>query len=368
MATSEVTDIQWMRHALSLAERGTGNVSPNPRVGCVIVHDGAVIAEGWHARYGGQHAEAHALAQADRIPADATLYVNLEPCSHHGKTPPCADAIIASGIKRVVVGMTDPYHEVAGRGIERLRAAGIEVVVNVCHDEAQWLNRFFTHHVTTGTPWVIAKIAQSIDGYIANADGTPRSITSPESRVRVHALRAEVDAVLTGIGTVLADDPLLTVRDVVGRSPRRIILDSTLRLPLTSRLVATTATSDVLVFCATDAAQTARADALRHVGVEVIGKECRDGKLDLAAIMHELGTAHGVGSVMVEAGPGLLTSLFALKFVHELRVLTAPLLLGSGLRWHSAPQDVGTEPSTWMLHEIDYVGGDLHQTFLPIRS
>lgn len=368
MAADEVNHDRWMRHALALAERGTGHVSPNPRVGCVIVHHDRILAEGWHARYGGPHAEAAALAALTHVPSDATLYVNLEPCSHHGKTPPCADAIIASGIKQVVVGMTDPYHEVAGRGINRLRDAGIDVVVDVCHDEALWLNRYFTHHVTTGRPWIIVKVAQSLDGYIARTPDAQTPLTSAASRAKVHALRAEVDAVLTGIGTVRADDPLLTVRDVDGRDPHRIILDTSLQIPVTARVVTTAASTPCTVLCSLEASRSEPADVLRARQVNVVGLPTVQDRLDLARVFSYLGTEMRIASVMVEAGPGLVSSLLANGHVDELRVHTAPLLLGDGVRWNASPASSGSEPARYLLHELDLVDGDLHSTYLPIRA
>jgi len=357
-----------MRHALSLAERGTGTVSPNPRVGCVIVHNNAVIAEGWHARFGGMHAEVHAMSSLTDVPTDATMYVTLEPCSHHGKTPPCVNAIIASGIKNVVVGTIDPNPQVAGVGIDTLRTHGVHVTVGVLHEECCWMNRYFMKHVTTGRPYVILKVAQSLDGKIASTAGTSTWITNEHSRERVHALRAECDAVLTGIGTVRADDPQLTVRHVEGRNPTRIVVDAQCSIPHTSALVAFACDVPTIVCCDHAMVTSERASRLRDRGVIVLGMPCNEGSLDLEALMTALGSEHQISSILVEAGPRLSTSLLAANLVDELRLHIAPIVMGSGMPWNDLPSVHPAAAARWNIVAEERVSTDLHLTCLPVNA
>ncbi|MBU3741345.1 MAG: bifunctional diaminohydroxyphosphoribosylaminopyrimidine deaminase/5-amino-6-(5-phosphoribosylamino)uracil reductase RibD [Candidatus Kapabacteria bacterium] len=366
MATATMNHEPYMRRALELASRGTGHVAPNPRVGCVIVHNDHIIAEGWHAVFGGPHAEVAALAGLDTVPADATMYVTLEPCAHQGKTPPCTNAIIASGIRNVVVGMSDPNPMVSGRGIAALREAGISVVTDVLAHECLWLNRGFAHWMTHRRPWVMAKIGQSLDGCMATWNGASKWITSQASRHVVHALRGEVDAVLTGVGTVLADDPLFTVRHVDGRSPMRIVLDTQLRTPIDGALVASTAVSPVVILCAADVNDSDAAQALRDRGCSVIGIPSVNGRLSIADALDVCATQFSVTMLLVEAGPTVLTSLLANNAIHELRLHTAPILLGDGLRWNMLRPDHPSTASTWVVHSLDYVDGDVHTTLLPV--
>src|SRR3954466_722160 len=225
----------WMERALALAERGRGAVEPNPLVGAVVVRDGTCVGEGWHQRYGGPHAEVHALAAAAEAARGATLYVTLEPCCHFGKTPPCTDAVLAAGVRRVVASMADPFPRVAGGGLDRLRAAGLEVEVGLLEDEARRLNAPYLKRLTTGLPYVTAKWAMTLDGKTAVASGDSRWISGPRSRALVHELRGRMDAILVGIGTALADDPLLTARPPGPRVACRVVLDGAARLDLASR-------------------------------------------------------------------------------------------------------------------------------------
>jgi len=360
MASAALTHKDYMYHALDLARRGTGRVAPNPRVGCVIVHRDRIIAEGWYDAFGGPHAEVHALRQLESVPANATMYVTLEPCFHHGKTPPCADAIIASGIQRVVVGMTDPNPLVSGRGIERLRQAGIDVISDVCSEECQWINRSFSHVMTHKRPYVIAKVAQSLDGCVASWNGTSKWITSQGSRRAVHALRHEVDAVLTGIGTVLADDPTFTVRHVEGRTPPRIVLDTALRLSVKSALVASVDKAPVIVCCAIDQADSDAAAALRDCGCTVIGLPAAEGQLQVDDLFDTCVNTLGLTSIMLEAGPTLVTSMLRANAIHELHLHTAPILLGDGLRWCGLRPDSPSQAQRWYTHTVTMVDGDVH--------
>ncbi|HZF69164.1 MAG TPA: bifunctional diaminohydroxyphosphoribosylaminopyrimidine deaminase/5-amino-6-(5-phosphoribosylamino)uracil reductase RibD [Gemmatirosa sp.] len=317
-----------MRRALRLAARGAGHVSPNPLVGCVIARGDVVVGEGWHEVYGGPHAEVHALRAAGFRARGATAYVTLEPCDHHGKTPPCTLALLAAGVARVVVAVADP-NPVAAGGLVRLRAAGVEVVVGVGADEARELLAPFLFDVAgAGRPWLTLKLATSIDGAVADHTRGPGWLTGPPARRYVHRLRAAHDAVAVGIGTALADDPALTVRDVPAeRVPRvpplRVVFDRAARLPLTSRLVRTTGEASVAVVCAPDAPPE-RTAALADAGVRVL----RAGSLadGLALLRREQGTR----SLLVEGGAGLASALWETELVDRLVILQAPVVLGAG--------------------------------------
>jgi len=334
-----------MDRALGLAARGAGAVSPNPMVGAVLLGpDGETWGEGWHGRYGGPHAEVWAVRDAERRGfgdrlAEATLVVTLEPCSHHGKTPPCADLVIARGIPRVVVAHEDPFPEVAGRGIARMRAAGVEVAVGVREREARRLNAAFLTRVRTGRPLVLLKTAATLDGRIATRTGDSRWVSAPEGRALTHRWRAEMDAVLVGAGTARIDDPALTVRDVPladgQRQPLRVVLDRTGALPPSTRLFADGAAPTLAVVA--DGAKPAYADALRHRGVAVLRVPERDRLLDLGAVLDRLGAGEGlpgdvrpVQSILVEAGPGLATAFLAQDLVDRVAWFVAPKLVGEG--------------------------------------
>ncbi|MDP1952619.1 MAG: bifunctional diaminohydroxyphosphoribosylaminopyrimidine deaminase/5-amino-6-(5-phosphoribosylamino)uracil reductase RibD, partial [Betaproteobacteria bacterium] len=299
-----------MAEALRLAEKGLWTTSPNPRVGCVIVRDGRVVGSGWHARAGEPHAEAHALKEAGDRAAGATVYVTLEPCSHHGRTPPCADALIAAKPARVVAAMQDPNPQVAGSGFDKLRAAGISVESGLMEAEASELNIGFVARMTRGLPWVRMKIAASLDARTALANGQSQWITGPEARRDGHAWRARACAVLTGIGTVRDDDPQLNVRDVqTPRQPLKVVVDSRLQLAPTAKLLAT---GRVLVAAAV--ADQARIAALQGQGAEVLVLPDAGGKVDLAQLMRELARRE-LNEVHVEAGYKLNGSLLAAGLV-----------------------------------------------------
>ena len=333
-----------MDRALALARRGQGHVSPNPQVGCVVVDDGgAVVGEGWHARSGGSHAEANALDAARDAGCDltrATVVVTLEPCAHTGKTPPCAGLLVREGVRRVVVGMRDPFPRVDGRGIERLRAAGIEVTVGVRAAACARLVEAFTTHVRTGRPLVTLKVAQTLDGFAATNGGDSRWVTGETARRRVHELRAASDAVLVGSGTARADDPALTLRHgVTGPAPLRVVLDRAGTLPQTLRLFTDGAAPTVAVVA--EGVVPAYADDFMQHGGAVLALPERGGHLDLGALLDRLGigTAHPgpdapgrrpVQSLLVEAGPRLAAALLAADLVDVLHVFVAPKLLGAG--------------------------------------
>jgi len=313
-------DHEFMARALRLAERGLDTTTPNPRVGCVLVKDGGVIGEGWHERAGEPHAEANALRVAGAAVRGATAYVTLEPCAHFGRTPPCADALIAAGIARVVVAMEDPNPQVAGEGLARLRAAGVGTATGLMAAEAGELNVGFVSRMTRGRPWLRLKVAASLDGKTALANGKSQWITGPDARRDAHAWRARSCAVLTGIGTVRDDDPRLTVREVpCRRQPLRVVVDSRLQTPPDAQVLAGGGT---LLFAARPGSVP---------GTEVVSLPDANGKVDLSAMLIELGR-RGVNEVLVEAGFRLNGSLLAAGLVDELLIYQAPILVGDQAR------------------------------------
>ncbi|MGA1277126.1 MAG: bifunctional diaminohydroxyphosphoribosylaminopyrimidine deaminase/5-amino-6-(5-phosphoribosylamino)uracil reductase RibD [Candidatus Kapaibacteriota bacterium] len=321
----------FMEHTLRLALRGTGKVSPNPRVGCTIVKDGRIIGEGWHREFGGPHAEVDALNRCTEDPAGAIAYVNLEPCAHTGKTPPCAPLLIQKGINTVVIGMQDPNPLVAGKGIEQLRAAGIEVIEQICQEEVFWLNRTFIKHILTGLPYIVGKIAQSLDGCIATALGESQWITCEESRHEVHRMRSEFDAVMIGRGTAEVDDPSLTIHSMSGRNPMRIILDTQCSLPLSLKVFNDEFRGFTLYCHGENHNQHERIMHLQTLGVRTIS--CAIGKhqhIDLPSLFMTLGREYGIGSILVEGGGILMQELMEQSLLDELHLFIAPIMIGQG--------------------------------------
>lgn len=345
-----------MRRALELALRGAGRTNPNPLVGAVLVRDGRVIGEGWHRRYGDLHAEREALRDCrarGEDPRGATMYVTLEPCSHHGHQPPCADALADAGIARAVVGSRDPNPLVAGRGAERLRTAGVEVAEDVLRSECDAINQVFFHYITTKTPYVLAKWAMTADGRIACASGDSRWVSGEAARRHGHLLRNRLAAIMVGVGTVAADDPLLTCRVAGGRNPVRVVCDTHLSIPLDSRLVESAGEVPLLVACASggigpdgrlnarggaddacacggadEDAFRAKADALRARGVEVVDvPPDASGRVDLCALMRELAVRE-IDSVLLEGGARLHAAAFAAGVVDEVVAYVAPKVVG----------------------------------------
>ena len=320
-------DQAFMARALRLAARGRCTTHPNPRVGCVLVRDGRILAEAWHERAGGLHAEAAALARLEESAAGATAYVTLEPCSHEGRTPPCAPALVEAGVARVVVPALDPNPRVSGRGAAILRAAGIAVDIGPLAAEARALNAGFFSRMETGRPRILVKLAASLDGRTAMASGESRWITAAEARADVHRLRAECSAVLSGIGTVLADDPSLTVRledrESGGRQPLRVVLDSSLRMPSSARMLALP--GDTLVFTAARASE--RRAVLESAGATVENVPAVRGGLDLKAVATRLGELE-CNDVLVEAGPRLAGAWVSSGLADGLVLYLAPHLLG----------------------------------------
>ena len=318
-------DESYMREALRIAEYARGRTSPNPLVGAVIVRDGAIVASGWHRAAGEPHAEIHALRMAGELARGATLYVTLEPCAHHGRTGPCAEAVIAAGLARVVIALSDPNPLVAGRGIHLLTAAGIEVTTGICEDEARRQNEIFLKWVTTKRPFVTLKTAMTLDGKIASHTGASQWITGATARARVHAYRNEYDAILVGIGTVLADDPSLTTRleHGTGKNPLRIVLDSEARTPLDAKLVADGAAPTIIVV--SERADHRRVNLLRACGAEVVTLGAQ--RVDIAALLDYLG-ARDITSLFVEGGAAVNWSLLAGGSVDKVHAFIAPMLMG----------------------------------------
>ncbi|MGH8517247.1 MAG: bifunctional diaminohydroxyphosphoribosylaminopyrimidine deaminase/5-amino-6-(5-phosphoribosylamino)uracil reductase RibD [Panacagrimonas sp.] len=358
---------QFMAQALRLAERGRYTTFPNPRVGCVIVRDGAVVGRGWHERAGQAHAEIMALRDAGERGRDADLFVTLEPCSHHGRTPPCADALLAAGLRRVCVAMQDPNPLVAGRGIERLRAAGIDVEVGVLEAAARELNRGFVSRMSRGRPFVTLKLASSLDGRTAMASGESQWITGVAARADVHRLRAEAGAVLTGVDTVLADDPQLNVRDAEGvtvsRPPDRIVLDTSARVPQSARVWSGDDGARRFHVCGPNTRSITSSPSVARLDV-ALGA---DGRIDLVAAMNQLGQ-NEINHVLVECGSVLAGALLEAGLVDELVCYLAPSLLGDAARGLARMPALERLDQRMELRFIDVrsVGQDLRITAIPL--
>ena len=318
-----MTHSKYMKRALRLAARG--RTSPNPMVGAVIVAGGKLVGEGYHKEYGGPHAEVWALEAAGERARSATAYVTLEPCSHYGKTPPCTKALIEAGVARVVAAVVDPNPKVRGRGVKMLREAGIEVEVGVLEAEAKRLNAAYFKHTTMGLPLVSLKAAMSLDGKIATAAGESQWITGERARKEAHRLRAVHDAVLVGVGTVLADEPRLTVRKVRGRSPLRVVVDSEARTPPEAALL--TADERPPIIAVTERAPKDRVEALERAGAEVWVGPAADGKVDLRALLRWLAERQ-IQSVLVEGGGTVAAAALAAGLVDRVYFFIAPLIIG----------------------------------------
>jgi diaminohydroxyphosphoribosylaminopyrimidine deaminase / 5-amino-6-(5-phosphoribosylamino)uracil reductase len=354
-------DHDFMARALRLAELGLFTTTPNPRVGCVIVGDGRVVGEGWHHSAGAPHAEINALQAAGGAARGATVYVSLEPCSHHGRTPPCAQALIAAGVRRVVAALQDPNPQVAGRGLAMLKDAGIACECGLLEREARELNIGFVARMTRGRPWVRVKIAASLDARTALENGASQWITGPAARLDGQRWRARACAILSGIGTVRADDPQFNVRDVeTPRQPLKVVVDSRLELAPQARLLNG---GGVLLASAGEAGEKTRAEraaALRAAGAEIVWMPNVEGRIDLAALLAELGR-RGINELHVEAGAGLNGALLAAGLVDELLLYLAPCLLGDTARGLiSLPALASLDGKRALaIHDARMVGADL---------
>ena len=331
---SDDADLQWMRHAIDVARRGQGAVEPNPMVGCVLIKDGQLLAEGWHEAFGQAHAEVNALKQVSgQGLSDVTMYVTLEPCSHQGKTPPCSQTVVQSGIRRVVIAMQDPFPEVDGSGITQLKEAGIEVTVGVAKTEAQQLNAPYIMKQTQHRPWIIGKWAMTLDGKIATRSGSSQWISNEQSRAIVHDLRGRVDAVMVGHQTALDDDPQLTARPTGMRTASRVVVASKPALSLESNLV-TTAHNIPVIVTAGPNADSSHIERLRDHGVDVW--ESTTDESILPELLNKL-AKQGCTNVLVEGGAELLGSLMDQQLLDEAHVFIASKLVGSS----AAPSPIG---------------------------
>lgn len=320
-----MTDKQLMQKAIELALKGTGKTNPNPLVGAVVVKDNVIIGMGYHEKFGKLHAERNALNNCIISPKDATMYVTLEPCSHYGKTPPCTEAIIESGITKVVVGCLDPNEKVSGKGIAKLQNAGIEVIIGVMEDQCKRINEIFFHYITHKTPYVLMKYAMTQDGKIATITGSSKWITNELSRENVHATRNKYSSIMVGVGTILADNPDLTCRLNGGRNPIRIICDSNLLTPLNSKVITTA--KEIKTIIATINTNKSLQNAYLDMGVELISTTPQGGKVNLTELMHILGNK-GIDSILLEGGASLNFSALESEIVQKIQCYIAPKLFG----------------------------------------
>ncbi len=335
-AQTKTHDETMMHRAIELAVQAQGNVSPNPLVGCVITDGSQIIGEGYHQKYGEAHAEVHAINDCLKkgfSPKGATVYVTLEPCAHIGKTSPCADLLIKQNIARCVIAVTDPYQEVNGKGIAKLTDAGIEVTLGVLEAEAREMNKFFLTSVETGLPYVAIKIASSLDAKVALKSGISKYITSEASRREVHQLRATFDAVLVASATVLADDPELSVRLCEGRSPKRIILDASLRVPESAKVYSDHHTPSTIIVCNESAIKDKqqKVQELQSRAITIIGFKSSTEQLDLESVFREL-HSRNISSILVEPGPTLATTMYQNGLFNEVLLFLAPTILGDDAR------------------------------------
>ncbi len=364
---SSEDDRRWMELVLDLAAEGRGLVEPNPMVGCVLVRHGAEIGRGFHRRFGGKHAEIEALDTCQGDAAGATVYVNLEPCSHHGKTPPCVDRLIQAGVARVVVSDEDPFPEVAGRGVSKLREAGISVSVGIARQAARSLNAPYLKRVSTGQPWVIAKWAMTLDGKIATISGDSKWISCEASRAVVHQIRGRVDAIIVGIQTAIMDDPLLTARPAGPREATRIVVDTGLRLPIDSRLVATVRQHPTLI--ATGASVDAdRVRQLSGAGCEILPLNGDAHALRLSQLLDELGRRQ-MTNILVEGGGQLLGGFLDMAKIDEVHVfvgnrITGGLTAASPLGGAGIARMQDAVTLTDLLHTV--IGENVHISGRPV--
>lgn len=354
-------DRQNMSRALVLAARGVGSVEPNPMVGCVIVRGDKIIGEGWHRRFGGPHAEVEALRSATEAVTGATMYVTLEPCCHQGKTPPCTQAIVDAGIRRVFVAARDPFPRVNGGGIRQLREAGVEVEVGLLADQAEQLNSPYLKLVRQGRPWIIAKWAMTWDGKTATRTGSSQWISGQASRRIVHELRGRMDAIIVGRGTAAADDPLLTARPPGRRVATRIVVDSSASLSLDSQLVRTVKDAPVILAAGPQADNEA-CQRLRRAGVEVWQSPEPDPTVRLTLLLDELGRRQFTNA-LIEAGGTLMGAMFDARLIDEIHVFLAPKLVG-GSEAHRPIGGLGLEDMTQAIPivapEMEVIDGDIH--------
>lgn len=353
-----MNDIDYMKLALELAGKGAGHVSPNPLVGAVIVKDGKIIGTGYHEKYGGLHAERNALASCTESPVDATIYVTLEPCCHQGKQPPCTDAILDSGISRVVVGSVDPNEKVAGKGIRILKEHGITVETGILQEECDKLNEIFFHYIQTGTPFVAMKYAMTIDGKIATKTGASRWISGEESRKFTHTLRNRYSAIMVGVQTVIADDPLLNCRLEEGRNPIRIICDTNLRTPLDSQIVKSA--DKIPTIIATCCNEGQKHEPFMNSGCRILTISEKDGRVNLCELMKRLGS-EGIDSILLEGGACMHWSALKSGIVKKAFTFIAPKIFGGSLAKSPVEGEGVCNPSEAFLFQnstVSKIGND----------
>lgn len=363
------TDQYYMNLALELAATAKGRTNPNPLVGAIIVKNGMIVGSGLHRKAGEPHAEVHAFRMAGDHAKDATLYVTLEPCSHYGKTPPCAELVKNSGVCRVVIAMQDPNPVVAGRGIRILQEAGIEVEVGVLEQEARLLNERFIHNMISSTPFIVSKVAMTLDGKLATHNGHSKWVTGTEAREFVHQLRNEVDGIMVGIGTVLADNPKLTTRlPEGGKNPIRIILDSNLRIPIDAEVTDTTEAQTWVV--TSEEADQSKIALLKEKGLEVIFVPASESGLDLPALLKRL-YEEGITDVLLEGGSELNGAFLKAGLINKFLIFVAPKLLGgrnSKTPFAGADSERMDEASNVDFHSVEYFGRDICITAYPIKN
>lgn len=340
---------KYMEMAIELAKKGAGHVSPNPLVGAVIVKDGRVIGQGYHEYYGGLHAERNALKNCVEFPKDAVMYVTLEPCCHYGKTPPCTEAIIESGISKVVIGTLDVNPKVAGKGADILKSEGIQVEVGVMETECKRLTRVFRKFITTEKPYVLLKYAMTMDGKTATFAGHSRWITGEEARKQVHSLRNELSAIMVGVNTIIYDNPLLTCRLEGMKNPIRIVCDTNLITPLSSQIVKTS--EDVITYIATACTDEKRKELYRQAGCRIIEVEKKDSHIDLEKLMEKLG-AMGIDSILLESGGSLSASALKAQIVDEIHAYIAPKIFGGIAQTPVAGEGVEFPDEAYRLHPV----------------
>ncbi len=348
-----MNDIFYMKKALAFAKKGKGKVEPNPMVGAIIVKNGEIISEGWHQKYGLAHAEVNAINKASQNLENSTMYVNLEPCSHYGKTPPCADLIIQNKIKKVVIAMVDPNEKVSGKGIAKLENAGIGVVCGVLEKEAKQLNEVFIKNITKNLPFVTLKSAMSLDGKIACENGNSQWISNEKSRAYVHKLRNENSAIMVGINTVLSDDPSLTCRIKNGRNPIRVVVDSLGKIPLESKIVKTANEIKTILACC-DGIETKKEKILQENGLIIVKTSRKNGKVDLKVLLQKL-YEMGIYSILMEGGATLSHSLLKENLIDKFLFFVCPLIIGG----QNSPTPITGEsaidiPYAYKLENLSY--------------
>lgn len=355
-------DEKYMQIALEQAELGRGKVSPNPLVGCVIVKDDKIIAKAYHQEFGGPHAEVNAISQLDGDLQRCSVYVTLEPCSHFGKTPPCTDLLVEKKPKKVVIAMEDPNPIVKGNGISILKSAGIEVEVGVLEEKARELNSVFVTNIKKNRPYISAKFAMTLDGFIAEANHGSKWISSEESRKDVHQIRTVVDAVLVGSGTVRYDNPQLNVRLVDGKSPKRVVFTNHLQIPFKSHILDDkNAKENTIIFCNNDAQNIKLLDQLLEKGISANAiSKGKDGKLDIKLALSKLLNDYQIGHILLEGGSKLFSSFYALDLIDELIVYQAPKILGEGISPFAGVKHLSlSDDNRFGLKEITQIGEDI---------